>query len=188
MSCKVRIFCEDIKHDEFILKPLVERLMKACELTAKVDFANTPAARGYESVVDWIKKEGVEKYKYQDLLLFLPDADGKDCTAQFAALEAQALQAGTTLLCCAAKEEVETWLLAGHLSKLDMSWQTVRSDTSVKENVFAPFLSRYGNLKTNGEGRQILMRETLENYSGLLARCPELADLEQRICKHFLTR
>jgi hypothetical protein len=27
------------------------------------------------------------------------------------------------------------------------------------------------------------MKETLSNYGGLLERCPELADLEKRICE-----
>jgi hypothetical protein len=34
-----------------------------------------------------------------------------------------------------------------------------------------------------GGGRDMLMKETLANYQGLLERCPELAELEKRICE-----
>jgi hypothetical protein len=32
-------------------------------------------------------------------------------------------------------------------------------------------------------GRELLMKETLMNYQGLLKRCPELAELRNRICR-----
>jgi hypothetical protein len=85
------------------------------------------------------------------------------------------------LICCAAVEEVEAWLLAGHVSKLDRPWLDVRADASVKENVFVPFLRKHGNTRQPGGGRETLMQETLRNYRGLLERCPELADLEKLI-------
>ncbi|MEG4534246.1 hypothetical protein [Microcoleus sp. D2_18a_D3] len=54
------------------------------------------------------------------------------------------------------------------------------ADPSVKY-FFADFLSRYGNPKPAGGGREGLMVETLENYRGLLDRSPELKDLQTRI-------
>ena len=113
--------------------------------------------------------------------MFIPDADGKDRSREFAILEKEAREKGAKLLCCAACQEVEAWLLAGHLDKLDKRWSEIRADPSVKENFFADFLSRNGNPKAAGGGREGLMLETLENYRGLLDRSPELKDLQTRI-------
>jgi hypothetical protein len=116
-----------------------------------------------------------------NLFLFLPDGDGKDRSAEFQSLEGEAEGQGIRLLCCAAIHEVETWLLAGHWDRLGRRWQDVRSDVSVKENVFASFLARYGNPKAPGGGRDLLMTKTLSGYGSLLQLCPELADLERRV-------
>jgi hypothetical protein len=115
-----------------------------------------------------------ESYVHKDLLLFIPDADGKDRSREFAILEKEAREKGAKLLCCAACQEVEAWLLAGHLDKLGKPWSEIRADPSVKEIFFADFLSRNGNPKAAGGGREGLMLETLENYRGLLDRSPEL--------------
>jgi hypothetical protein len=117
-----------------------------------------------------------------DLFLFLPDADGKSERRSdlFTNLEAEH---GPKLICCAAVQEVEAWLLAGHLDKLSQPWPEVRADVSVKENVFVPFLRNHGDSRQPGEGREALMQETLASYRGLLERCPELAGLQRRVCE-----
>jgi len=81
---------------------------------------------------------------------------------------------------------VEVWLLAGHVTKLGRPWSEVRADTSVKESVFAPFLSQFGDPRRASGGRDLLMKETLANYQGLLERCPELAELRNRVCESTL--
>jgi hypothetical protein len=85
-------------------------------------------------------------------------------------------------MCQSAVEEIEVWLLAGHTDKLDRPWQAVRSDLHVKENVFLPFLARYGDPRRAGGGRDFLMQQTLSAYNGMLARCPEVKALQDRIC------
>jgi hypothetical protein len=112
----------------------------------------------------------------------LPDCDGNhqgraDLLANLEATH------GPKLICCAAVEEVEAWLLAGHVDKLDRPWAEVRADTSVKENVFNPFLETHGNPGRPGGGREELMQQTLANLRGLLERCPELARLQEKICE-----
>jgi hypothetical protein len=110
-----------------------------------------------------------------------PDADGRDRSAQFRHLESEAAKQGVKLICCAAKEEIEAWLLASHVARQE--WPKVRADVSVKENVFAPFLRQHGDETSPDGGREFLMKETLANYQGLLKRCPELAELQDRICR-----
>ncbi len=100
---------------------------------------------------------------------------------EFRSLESLAAGKGVKLLCCAAAQEVEVWLLAGHVSELGRGWSDVTSDRSVKENVFDPFLAVHGDPRRPGAGRDLLMKETLQNYSGLLGRCTELHTLQERI-------
>jgi hypothetical protein len=130
----------------------------------------------------------VERYAHFDLLLFLVDADGHDRTPVFGRLEASAAAQGVRLICCAAVQEIEAWLLAGHVDKLNRPWSEVRMETSVKENVFLPFLREFGDPRRASGGRDTLMKETLANYQGLLDRCPELADLRNRICESLSGR
>lgn len=128
----------------------------------------------------------VERYTHFDLLLLLVDADGKDRSGQFTKFEADASARHVRLICCAAVQEVEAWLLAGHISKLSRPWSEVRADVSVKENFFASFLRQFGDLRSPGGGRDTLMKETLSNHRGLLERCPELAELQGKVCAALL--
>jgi hypothetical protein len=181
LSCKVLIIPEDPTNDQHILRPLVARLLKECgKASAKVVVLSDPSVSGYEDACGKLP-EIRKAYRRFNLLLFLPDADGKHQSRadKFAQLEAEY---GPKLVCCAAVEEVEAWLLAGHTEKLAQPWPQVRFDTSVKENVFVPFLREHGNRRPGG-GREELMQQTLTNLRGLLERCPELADLQRRICE-----
>jgi hypothetical protein len=182
VSFNVLVVPEDPTYNGYILKPLVERLLSECgKPNSKVKVLDTPRARGYEHAKALIIDEVIDAWAHFNLLLFLPDADGRDKRTEFQYIENTARDRGVQLLCCAAVEEVEAWLLAGHVDKLQGSWSEVRSITSVKEQVFQPFLKTHGDSKRAGGGRDFLMKETLENYAGLIVRCPELGDLQTRI-------
>jgi len=182
LSYRVVVVSEDPTNNGYILGPLVGALMSACgKPKARISILANPRTQGYEHAKALLRSELITRYKFVDLLLFLPDADGKDRAAELAALEAQASQVGTKLLCCAAREELETWLLAGHNDKLDLPWPDVRANTSVKEAVFEPFLEQYGDPRQPGAGRENLMRAAVVNYAGIKAKCPEIAQLEERI-------
>jgi hypothetical protein len=182
LSCRVLVIPEDPTHNGDILSPLVSRLLRECgKANARVTVLPNPKVSGFEHACGAMPTI-VERYKHFDLLLFLPDADGKHRSRLdvFAGLESKL---GPKLICCAAVEEVEAWLLAGHVAKLGRPWSEIRADVSVKENVFIPFLRERGNPRQPGGGREILMQETLANYRGLLERCPELAELQRRVCE-----
>jgi hypothetical protein len=182
LSFDVLVVPEDPANNGYILKPLVSRMLAECgKPNAVVTVLSNPRAQGYEHAKRLLQIRIFEAYRHMSLLLFLPDADGKDRSGEFRSLEEEATRNGVRLLCCAAVQEVEAWLLAGHRDRLDRRWQEVRDDVSVKENVFQPFLARYGNLKAAGGGRDVLMKETVSGYGSLLKLCRELADLERRI-------
>jgi hypothetical protein len=181
LSYNVLVIAEDNSKDQHILRPLVSRLLRECgKPNAKVNLWANLAARGFEGVRDKLP-EIIGDFPQIRLFLFLPDRDGKPQSRAdlFTRLESEH---GHKLICCAAVEEVEAWLLAGHIDKLGQPWPTVRADVSVKENIFAPFLREFGD-RSPGEGRERLMQQTLTNLRGLLERCPELADLQKRICE-----
>lgn len=181
MSCRVLVIPEDPTYNGAILKPLVTRMMEQCgKANAKVTVLTNPRARGYAHVKSLVPGI-VDRYDRLDLLLFLVDADGCDRGDEFRELETGAASSGVKLLCCAAVQEVEAWLLAGHVDRLGIPWKQVRADRDVKENLFFSFLRQYGDSRRPGGGRDLLMNETLANYEGLLSRCPELAELEVRI-------
>jgi hypothetical protein len=127
-----------------------------------------------------------------DLILFIPDADGlaENRKDEFRRLEQLAEQRTrpVKLICCAAEQELETWLLSGHPEKLKEQgwrWAEMRAEVSVKETFFRPFLERYGDPATPSQGRERLMQEGLANYDGIKKRCPELQELEDRIRIHI---
>jgi hypothetical protein len=177
VSCKVLIVPEDPTHNGHILKPLIVRMLEHCgKPNAKILVLSEPRLQGYDHAKEKLP-EILYRYQHLDLVLFLVDADGKNRAGEFAALEKRSPK----LICAAAVQEVEIWLLAGHADKLDLPWQTVRQNVSIKEQVFAPFLDKYGDPRRYGGGRDILMQQALENYQGILQRCPELKTLQDRI-------
>jgi hypothetical protein len=99
LSCRVLIIPEDPTNDQHILRPLVVRLLKECgKGNAKVVILRNPAVSGFEDACGKLP-EIRKAFGHFDLLVFLPDADGKDRSQRFAQFEAEP---GPKLLCCAA--------------------------------------------------------------------------------------
>ncbi len=179
---RVLVVPEDPTYNGYILNPLVSRIMRECgRPNAKVTVLSSPKTNGYDSAKALLVDQILETYSHFDLILFLPDADGKDRSAEFDGLEARASELGARLLCCAAIPEIEAWVLAGHVEKLDRSWAEIRAESDVKGSVFEPFLEAHGDSRRASGGRDLLMEETLRSYRGLIARCPELGQLVDRI-------
>lgn len=182
MSFKVLAVPEDPTYNGYLLKPLLERMLQEVgKPNAFVKVLDNPKVSGYDEAKRRLRDEILDRYKHFNLILFLPDADGRDRTGEFDSLAAAAQTKGVRLICCAAVQEVEVWLLAGHADRLGLDWKAVREDVHVKENVFEPFLAKFGDPRRVGGGRIELMQEALRNYRGLRDRCPELRSLEDAI-------
>jgi hypothetical protein len=179
VSYRVLVIPEDPTYNGYILKPLAEHLLAAVgKPQARVTLLTNPKLGGFEEAKAAIRGRLADAYGYFDLWLFLPDADR---ASGLTALENEIAAKGVWLLCCAARPEVEAWLLAGHRDKLSLPWSEVVHHPRLKEEVFEPFLARHGDPRRAGGGRDLLMNETLANYQGLLKVCPELAELEARL-------
>lgn len=181
MSFRVLVIPEDPTNNGYILKPLVERMLaETGKPNARVVVLTNPRLHGYACAVAAIGDELAERYRHFDLWLFMPDAD-RASSAELDRLERTIQEKGVCLRCCAARPEVEAWLLAGHRQHLKIGWSEVAAHPRLKEEIFDPFLRDHGEPRSAGGGREALMRITLSNYRSLLDLCPELNQLDQRL-------
>jgi hypothetical protein len=175
----VLVIPEDPTYNGYILKPIVERMLAELgKPKADVIVLSNPRLMGYDQAVRAIRGDLVDRYRHFQLWLFLPDGDR---AKGLEPLESELSGQGVHLFCCAAKPEVEAWLLAGYRDKLPISWTEVRQHPRLKEGLFEPFLQQFGNTRSSGGGRERLTRQTLSSYQGLLHLCPELGELQERL-------
>ena len=179
MSFRVLIVPEDPTWDRYILKPLIETMLaRLNKPQAKVKILENPRVQGLSDVKAKLAKV-VDRHRHYQWLPLLVDADGNDRSEEFRSIEKR--YTSPPMLCCAGVQEIEAWLLAGHIDRLPEPWSQIRAEVSLKETYFRPFMNQHGDLTRPGAGRETLMAATLNNYPGLLDRCPELATLETRI-------
>jgi hypothetical protein len=193
MSWNVLVVPEDPTYNGYLLRPLCKRLL--CETgrpNANIVVLPKPRVQGIAHAKKLLEEEIPRDWWHFSLIIFIADADGlaENRKDEFGRLEGLAAERTrpVKLLCCAAEQELETWLLSGHpekLKSLNWLWQAVRAEVSVKERFFQPFLDRYGDPATPSQGRERLMQEALANYDGIKKRCPELQQLESRIRAHI---
>jgi hypothetical protein len=197
MSLNVLVVSENPTYNGAILKPLCERLFAECGRTqANIEVLANPRTNGYDHAKGLFRREILDLYSHKHLVLFLPDSDGQNQDAEFAAMEAEfereavALSRSIRLICCAAVPELEAWLLAGHQDKWepDWKWAAMRTESSFKETYFRRFIQKYGQdaARLPDQGRKQLMIEALRNYAGIRSRCEELQRLESRIRAHLV--
>jgi hypothetical protein len=198
MSLNVLVVPENPTYNGAILKPLCERLLQECSKPrANIEVMANPRTNGYEDARRLFPHTILDLYWLKHLVLFLPDSDGQDRSAEFARLEVEFEQEAVAivrpirLICCAAVPELEAWLLAGHQDKWEQDWQwgAMRADRSIKENYFHRFLETHGRdqFRYPDGGRKQLMIEALRNFTGIKQRCPELQELENRIRAHIVS-
>ncbi len=193
MSWNVLVVPEDPTYNGYILRPLCKRLLReAGRPNANVVVLSQPRVQGYAHAKKLLADQIPRDWWHFDLILFIPDADGsaESRKDEFKHLEQRAEQRTrpVKLICCAAEQELETWLLSGHqekLKSLGWRWPEIQSEVSVKEKFFEPFLEKFGDPASPSGGRERLMQEALANYDGMKQRCPELQQLEDRIRAHI---
>lgn len=185
MSFRVLVIPEDPTHNGYILKPLIEAICSDVgKPRALVKVLGNPRLEGYDHAARAIRDELPDRYRFFDLWLFIPDAD-RASPAAMASLEQSTRDKGIALFCCPAVPEVEIYACAGWRDRLGKSWEDVRLDTEMKENVFEPFLERFGDARRAGGGRDLLVAEGLRNLPLLYTLCPELGELAKRLKAHL---
>lgn len=187
VSSHILIVPEDPTYNGAILKPLIERMASACgKGNARVTVLTNPSLKGIDQLRIKIG-EIASRYTHMDAVICVVDANGNDRSGMFRAMRERASALGDRILFCAVVQEVETWLLAGHAEKLPQPWSGIRANTSVKEEVFQPFLEQHGHHKRPSSGRDMLMKEALRQYDGILTKCPALRQLQIELCTILLS-
>lgn len=181
MSFRVLVIPEDPTHNGYILKPLVEMVLKSAgKSAAKVTMLTSPKLKGYNQAVSSVRHELAGRYGHMDLWLFVPDADRASAPAM-KELESHLTEQGVTLLCCPAVPEVEVYACVAYDNELPLPWQEAREHPQFKEAVFEPLLATHGDVKRPGGGRGDMTQKSIHNSGRLFARCPEIAILKDRI-------
>jgi hypothetical protein len=177
---KVLVIPEDPALDQYILKPVVERIFADLGRRARIDVLANPRLRGVAQALDATVIAGVvDMYRMIDLFLLIVDRDSVETRAGVAAAREQ--DHPDRLIACLAIEEIEVWMLAIHHEAIPLPWGEVRSERNVKERIARPFLAERAPRYAVGVGRAWAMRDLGAQWRGVLARCPELEDLKQRI-------
>ena len=184
MSARVLVIPEDPTFNGHILLPLVRALVAdAGRPSARVQVLANPRVQGYVQARQVIRNRLSSRYRWYDLWLFFPDADRATDDAM-RRLEAELEAQGITLLCCPAQPEVEIYACAAYhrdLRDMKRTWDDIRDDPRLKEDVFEPLLERHGDPDLPGEGRERMTTQSVRNLPLLYGLCPELKDLRDRI-------
>ena len=181
----VLVIPEDFRKDQYILKPLFERLFRSIGRSgAHVLVCQDPLLGGVrEALKPKLLAEIVERYGgMTDLFILCVDRDGETGRRQrLDRIEAE-MGSGRTFLAENAWEEAETWVLAGLDLLSGWTWAEVRAEIHVKEQYFDVLAKARGVADGPGSGRKRLGEEAARRISAIRHKCVEDFDsLAQRI-------
>lgn len=181
---KVLVIPEDPTLDQYILKPVVERLFVDLGQPARVNVLWNPRLRSVSQALDPAVVRGIiDTYSMIDLFLLIVDRDADEHRAQRTRM--RETEHPGRLFACLAVEEIEVWMLALHRDRLPSPWAEIRSDRDPKERFAYPFLAEHAPKLDPGRGRKWAMRELGSRWKGLLDVCPELAELKARVAREL---
>lgn len=178
---KVLVIPEDPVLDQYVLKPIVERMFEDLGRRAGVRVLTSPRMQGVAQALDRdVLARVVSQYGMYDLFLLMVDRDAVQSRAAQAAV--REAEHPARLFVCLAIEEVEVWMLALHRERLGVPWREVRADRDPKERFAEPLLRELAPRMALGGGRPRAM-ETLgqKEWRSLLQLCPELDELRTRV-------
>ncbi len=190
MAVNVLIIPEDFPKDQWVLGPIVEKMMAAMNVKAKVRVCQNPRLQGVSEALKWERIEEIISLYRGMVRVFLLIVD-RDCkVGRRTSLDnieqlAGAQLAGTDRVFLAenAWQEVEVWVLAGERDlPADWAWAQVRAECDPKEQYYDAYARARGVLDAPHEGRQRLAAEAAANYPRIRSLCPEdVASLETRL-------
>jgi hypothetical protein len=184
---KVLVIPEDFVQDQYILKPIVEAMMKAKDKkNAKIIVCTDPRLQGVSQALKWENIEKIiDKYRMVDLFLLCVDRDGIESRReQLNEIERRAasiLPNDKSFLAENAWQEIEVWVLAGHKLPSGWNFSNIRKENNPKEIYFEPFARQHNLIDEPGGGRKTLAQEAAKEYNRIRQFCPEVAELEGRI-------
>ena len=185
MSLRVLIVPEDFRKDQYLLKPLFDRLFRSLgRPKARIEVCQDPRLGGFvEALKEKRLTEIVEQYGgMTDVFILCVDRDGDVNRRQVLDKLQDAFAGGPTFLAENAWEELETWTLAGLELPDDWRWSDVRAAVDVKERYFDELARRRGLADAPGGGRKRLGEKAARRIDVIRQKCPEdFDDLARRI-------
>lgn len=190
MTFRVAVISEDHTRDEYIFRPVVERLLSDIGLAARVEPAKA-RIQGWQNALAAATWSKIQKTHFKtNLFLFLIDRDcdpHRQRKLDVAMERARKSLPNRIVLGSLAIEELEVWALAPHHDALGKDWSLVRKECDVKRVYFEPFVARQGWSAEPGRGRQAAMARLRDRWDSVKARCPELQALAEQIRKALKT-
>ena len=182
---KVLIIPEDFRKDQYLLKPLFERLFRSIgRRRVDVVVCQDPPLRGVrEALRSERLADIVERYDgMKDVFILCVDRDGDEGRRQrLNQIEAE-FGYGRVFLAENAWEEIETWALAGLDLPREWRWADVRAEIHVKEHYFDVLAVERGVADGPGGGRKALGEEAASRIRRIRQMCPEdFDDLARRV-------
>jgi len=184
----VLIIPEDFRKDQYILKPIIQRMFAEIgKPQANVKMCLEPVLGGIHQATDWGRIADIlDMYPTVDIFLLIVDRDGIATRRRaLNGIERNAreiLDNDRVLLAENAWQEIEVWALAGQQLPRDWNWRKIRAEIHPKERYFEPLAKRRRLTKEPGEGRLTMGREAAARYARVRSRCKEdLQGLEVRL-------
>ena len=173
---KVLVIPEDFRKDQFMLKPMFERLLRnSGDSSPKVRICQDPLLGG---VTEALKSERIAEVLdanrgMYDAYVLCVDRDGQSGRRQrLDQIESECAN-GRAFFAENAWEELETWVLAGLTLPSDWRWEIVRAEVHAKERYFEPLAAQRGLSDAPGGGRKALGDEASRNIGAIRQKCPE---------------
>ena len=181
----VLVIPEDFRKDQYILKPLFDRLFRSIgRSSTQVQVCRDPLLGGVgEALKPGLLAEIVERYGgMTDLFILCVDRDGEAGRRQrLDQIEAE-MGNGRAFLAENAWEELETWVLAGLDLLSGWTWADVRAEIHVKERFFDVLAKARGIADGPGGGRKRLGEQAARRIAAIRQKCVEDFDsLARRI-------
>ena len=176
MSFRVLVVTEDFRRDQFIARPLVERIANEFRSQVLVEVCRRPKLGGIAKLFSeaFLREEILALYPMFDVIVLLADRDGAVGRERSIGEVAKRLVTpkqkviGTAMI-----EELEIIVLAGHPTANAWDWRTMRGDPDIKNTYFRRLVEQTGTAAQPFEGRAALMKEAMRNWTRIKTLCVE---------------
>ena len=171
----ILIIPEDFRKDQYILKPIFQRLIATLgSSTSRVRVCQDPLLGGVgEALKSSRIKDVIERYPMVHIFILCVDRDGRPGRRQrLDEIEAE-FGSDQTFLAENAWEELETWVLAGVDLPSDWRWTDVRAEVEVKERFFDPLVDQLDLSASPGGGRKALGEVASQRIGAIRQKCSE---------------
>lgn len=176
---RVLVIPEDFRQDQYILKPLFDRLFRTTGMgAARIVICQDPLLGGIGEALKTDRLHDViSRYPMTDIFILCVDRDGEETRRR--TLDHIEATFGPRFLAVNAWEEIETWVLAGLVLPNHWQWSEVRAEVHVKESFFYELAEQRGLMPGSDRGRQarqVLGHEASRNIHAIRQKCPEDLD------------